>query len=92
VRVWCRWNDTRRTRWTITAAAPRKLPVASRTKTAQDLWHEAVQIRQEWLDHGLSTQPADRVSAERSLCEIYARVARPQPRFEWVDSPSKALP
>ncbi len=49
-------------------------------------------IRREWLDRGLSTQPADRLTAERSLTAIYARIARPQPRFEWVDSPAKALP
>jgi hypothetical protein len=69
-----------------------KHPVTSRSNSAYDLWQEAVQIRQEWLDHGLSTPPADRLTAERSLTAIYARIARPQPRFEWVDSPDKALP
>jgi hypothetical protein len=80
----------------VTAPARRddaaKPPLASRSKTTHDLWQQAVQIRQEWLDHGLSTQPADRVTAERSLTGIYARISRPQPRFEWVDSPHKALP
>jgi hypothetical protein len=80
----------------MTAPARRKdaavSPVAPHSRNAHDLWREAVQIRQEWLDHGLSTQPADRVTAERCLTGIYARISRPRPRFEWVDSPSKALP
>lgn len=59
---------------------------------AFDLWQAAIKIRKEWLDHGLSTQPADRPTAERSLTAIYARLSRPQPRFAWVDSPAQALP
>ena len=58
---------------------------------AVGLWQEAVKIRQEWLDHGLATQPADRRTAERHLTAIYARIARPRPRFVWVDSPAQAL-
>src|SRR5262245_11186586 len=57
-----------------------------------EVWLKAVHIRQEWLDHGLSTHPADRVTAERCIAGIYARMCRPRPRFEWVDSPYKALP
>lgn len=64
----------------------------SRSSKALGLWQEATKIRQEWLDHGLSTQPADRQIAERSLTMIYARVSRPRPRFEWVSSPAQALP
>ncbi|GAB1644456.1 DUF6745 domain-containing protein [Krasilnikovia sp. MM14-A1259] len=60
--------------------------------SSADLWRKATGIRQEWLDHGLSTQPADRSAAERSLTAIYARLLRPQPRFAWVDSPAEALP
>src|SRR6185437_15314486 len=62
------------------------------SKRALGLWQEASKIRQEWLDHGLSTQPADRQIAEHSLTMIYARISRPRPRFEWVSSPSQALP
>src|SRR5262245_41725243 len=69
-----------------------KILVASAAKSAHALWQEAVLIRREWLDRGLSTQPADRLTAEQSLTAIYARTARSQPRFEWVDSPDKALP
>jgi len=58
---------------------------------AGSLWREAVKIRQEWLDHGLSTQPADRPTTEQHLTAIYARIARPRPRFVWVDSPAQAL-
>jgi hypothetical protein len=59
---------------------------------ARGLWQEAIKIRQEWLDHGLATQPADRRTAEHSLTMIYARISRPRPRFEWVGSPPQALP
>jgi hypothetical protein len=68
-------------------------PVADfQRKRAHGLWQEAIKIRQEWLDHGLSTQPADRQTAEHSLTMIYARISRPRPRFEWVGSPEQALP
>ncbi len=60
-------------------------------RSVRDLWSAATQIRQEWLDHGLSTHPADRATAERCITAIYARISRPRPRFEWVDSPQKAL-
>jgi hypothetical protein len=63
-----------------------------RGKRPHGRWQEAIKIRQEWLDHGLSTEPADRRAAERSLAMIYARISRPRPRFEWVASPHQALP
>lgn len=65
---------------------------AVRSKSAHDSWREAVKIRQEWLGHGLSTQPADRRTAEHGLTLIYARISRPKPRFVWVDSPAQAIP
>jgi hypothetical protein len=65
---------------------------AVRSGNPRDLWQQAIRIRQEWLGHALSTQPADRSTAERCLTAVYARMARPRPRFEWVDSPAKALP
>jgi hypothetical protein len=69
------------------------VPVADfRSSKALGLWQEAIKIRQEWLDHGLSTQPADRQAAERSLTSIYAGISRQPPRFEWVGSPYQALP
>lgn len=63
-----------------------------RGKGAHDLWQEAAKIRQEWLGHGLSSQPADRHTAERSLTAIYEKIARPRPRFAWVESPVQAIP
>ncbi|MGW5667862.1 DUF6745 domain-containing protein [Micromonospora sp. NPDC003776] len=69
-----------------------KPPQAVRSGNPHDLWQQAIRIRQEWLNHALSTQPADRSTAERCLTDIYARASRPRPRFEWVDSPDKALP
>lgn len=71
-------------------AAP--LLVGLRNTTAHDLWQRAARIRLEWLEYGLCTQPADRTTAERGLTAIYATMSRPRPRFEWVDSPAKALP
>jgi hypothetical protein len=62
------------------------------SKRVYELWSEAVSIRQEWLGHALSTEPADRPAAERAIAAIYARVGRPRPHVEWVDSPYKALP
>jgi len=50
-----------------------------------------VQIRTEWLGHGLSTTPADRDTTERAISGIYAGSGRPAPRFVWVDSPRAAL-
>jgi hypothetical protein len=65
--------------------------VRVRGKDAYDRWQEALKIRQEWLGHGLSTQPADRRTAEDNLTAIYARMSRPKPRFTWVDSPHQAM-
>ncbi|MDG4767701.1 hypothetical protein O7632_26935 [Solwaraspora sp. WMMD406] len=55
-------------------------------------WRLAEPIRREWLDHGLDTAPADRVTTEYILSRIYARHHRPRPRFRWVDSPDQAMP
>ncbi len=63
-----------------------------RGRRAHGLWQDATKIRREWLDHGLSTQPADRETAEHSLTAIYARISRPRPRFAWVGSPLRAIP
>lgn len=63
-----------------------------RSTTARGLWQEAIKIRQEWLEAGLSAQPADRAAAEHSLTMIYAKISRPRPRFEWAGSPRAALP
>jgi len=80
----------------LTASARRNVAAAARadfgSTRALGLWQEASKIRQEWLDHGLSTRPADRQAAERSLTMIYARISRPRPRFDWVGSPAQALP
>ncbi|MGK5741311.1 hypothetical protein [Micromonospora sp. URMC 103] len=75
--------------WRSDAATPAQ---SVRSTTGRDLWQQAIQIRQEWLGHALSTEPADRATAERCVTAIYARMSRPRPRFEWVDSPDRALP
>lgn len=71
------------------AAVP---PADVRSGNAPDRWRAAVKIRQEWLGHGLSTEPADRRLAEHSLTAIYAKTSRRRPQFVWVDSPNAAIP
>ncbi len=58
----------------------------------RDLWRQAAEVRREWLEIGLATEPADRPAAERAITEIYARHRRPRPCFHWVPSPQAALP
>jgi hypothetical protein len=75
--------------------APTRRKVAATLSPAPhpvELWRQAESIRQEWLGHGLSTQPADRPVVERCLAAVYAGIGRPRPRFAWVDSPAEALP
>jgi hypothetical protein len=69
-------------------AAPGSFP---RFGSAPQIWPQAVPIRQEWLDVGLCTAPADRDTAERCITAVYARHSRPRPRFRWVDSPRQAV-
>nr|MDT0660905.1 hypothetical protein [Micromonospora sp. DSM 115978] len=83
--------EGRRRPGALTAPA-RRQDAATRTPAAHDLWWQAKKIRQEWLGHALSTEPADRPTAQRCLTAIYHRIGRPRPRFEWVDSPTQALP
>ena len=49
-------------------------------------WDKAAELRREWLEVGLSTQPADRAAAEETLTRLYRRHGRARPRFAWVDS------
>ena len=75
------------------ATVPSLVDIPRATLTRErELWRQAEAIRQEWLDVGLDTKPADRVLAEASLSDLYARVGRPRPTFVWVDSPRAALP
>ncbi|MDA2805289.1 DUF6745 domain-containing protein [Nocardiopsis suaedae] len=55
------------------------------------LLRRAAAIRDEWLAHGLSTEPADRPAAEAAISALYRLVDRPPPRFVWADSPGSAL-
>ncbi|HET9653976.1 MAG TPA: hypothetical protein VFP72_01385 [Kineosporiaceae bacterium] len=78
-------------RLTAASHAPVHVPDRAHDR-AVELWRDAVKIRSEWLDHGVSTQPADRPSSEHHLSALYARTGRPTPAFVWVDSPAAALP
>lgn len=53
---------------------------------------EAAEIREEWLGHALSTQPADRPAAEAAITELYRLAERDAPVFVWVRSPAEAVP
>jgi hypothetical protein len=70
------------------------LIAAARPTTAllTQMWQQAETVRREWLEVGLSTEPADRSTAEEILAEVYARHRRRRPVFRWVDSPQAALP
>lgn len=50
----------------------------------------ACALRDDWLAHALSTQPADRPQAEDAVTELYRRIGAPRPRFVWVPSPAAA--
>jgi hypothetical protein len=67
-------------------------PARHSTAFLTELWQQAEVIRREWLEVGLSTEPADRSTTEEVLASIYARHRRGRPRFRWVDSPAAALP
>jgi hypothetical protein len=71
--------------------APTRLKAVRSLEVLSAHWHAALPIRQEWLAWGLCTEPADRTTAERCLSRIYAGLGRGRPRFEWVDSPRRAL-
>ncbi|GID92219.1 hypothetical protein Adi01nite_16310 [Amorphoplanes digitatis] len=73
---------------------PRALTAPTRRRVAADLdhWHHAVELRREWRDIGLATEPADRDAAEEVLTRLYRRHGRARPRFAWAGSPRDALP
>lgn len=50
----------------------------------------AAPLRDEWLRHGLSTEPAERSTAEAAAAELYRRIGAPEPEFSWVPSPAVA--
>lgn len=52
---------------------------------------EAALIRDEWLGHLLSTEPADRPAAEAAISELYRLIGFDPPRFHWVASPMVGL-
>ncbi|MFG3256055.1 DUF6745 domain-containing protein [Streptomyces sp. NPDC048172] len=47
-------------------------------------------MRDEWLGHGLATEPADRQRAEEAVAGLYRFIGAPPPAFVWVDSPAAA--
>lgn len=55
------------------------------------LRRQAEQLRQEWLEHGMATAPADRPAAEEAVGGLYRMIGLETPRFVWTDSPAGAL-
>jgi hypothetical protein len=75
-------------------AAPAHHTVTTRTGPASvtpRIWERVIPVRQEWRDAGLSTEPADRTTAEQAITAIYRRQGRSAPRFDWVQSPRQAI-
>jgi hypothetical protein len=72
--------------------AARDVISAQTSELAVEHWRRAVDIRHEWLEHGLATAPSNRAAAEDRLASIYVRHSRRRPRVHWVDSPRQALP
>lgn len=65
---------------------------ASRDRAAHlDRWYRATEIRDDWLGTALTTEPADRETAERAITGLYALLGRRRPRFHWADSPRQAV-
>lgn len=63
------------------------------TATARaDLWVRAAEIRQEWLEVGLSTAPTDHHATEEAIASLYTAHGRERPAFIRVASPAAALP
>jgi hypothetical protein len=74
------------------ARVTRSRPSPGHVERLLDLWNQATQIRDGWLGHGLSSERADRPTAEAAVGELYRLLGVPRPRFEWVDSPGAAPP
>ncbi|MEU0796992.1 DUF6745 domain-containing protein [Amycolatopsis sp. NPDC005961] len=55
-----------------------------------ELWSRALEIRNSWLSHALSTEPADRPAAEAAITRLYELAGASPPSFEWVPSPAAA--
>jgi hypothetical protein len=66
--------------------APRRFPAPAR-----DSWPRALEIRDEWQRHALSTEPAERGAAEAAITELYALAGHSPPEFAWVSSPAAAV-
>jgi hypothetical protein len=58
---------------------------------AEDRLRLALELRDDWLQAGLSTLPADRGAAEAAVAGLYRLADEPEPRFEWVPSPLAGL-
>ncbi|WP_328644787.1 hypothetical protein OHS58_30345 [Amycolatopsis sp. NBC_00348] len=63
---------------------PRRIPVPGDVSRVPE-------IRDEWLRHALSTEPAERGTAEAVISELYALAGQSPPEFVRVSSPAAAV-
>jgi hypothetical protein len=52
---------------------------------------QAVILRDDWLNVGLSAEPSDREAAAAAVAELYRLSGEPKLGFEWVQSPAAAI-
>jgi hypothetical protein len=48
-------------------------------------------LRDEYMEHGWSSEPSDRPAAEQAMIDIYSSLGKEPPKFVWFDSPHQAL-
>ncbi|MFI5431579.1 DUF6745 domain-containing protein [Rhodococcus baikonurensis] len=75
------------------SAAPFRSSTSRRATSTEnidifDVDNQALEaVRDEWLERGLCTRPADRSTAESAVAQLYRRSGLPKPEFVWVPSP-----
>jgi hypothetical protein len=65
--------------------------MATKTSLTQEQQQLLSEYYAEMCARGLSTEPADRATAENAITRIYAASGRSAPRFFWYDSPFAAV-
>ena len=70
---------------------PSTRPADIRLASTMKQMLQVIDLRDDWLNAGLSTEPSDRASAEAAVADLYRLAREPQPSFEWVASPAAAI-
>jgi len=69
----------------LKAAAPAKIEYLNAEEETR-----RVAFRAAYFQHGWSTAPSDRPTAEAAIVKLYARLGKTAPAFVWFDSPAAA--